>query len=76
MPVIKSAIKAVRQTRVRRARNKSQKTNLQKQISLVKRFGKDGLSQLYSLADKAAKKHIIHPKKAARIKSRLTVGSN
>ena len=72
MPVIRSAKKAVRQTRVRRLRNKNQKASLYKQIALVKKQGNKGLVRLYSLADKAAKNHVIHPKKAARIKSRLT----
>lgn len=76
MPVTKSAQKAVRQTRTRRIINKIKKVALAKQISIIKRrsgkqSGKE-ISLLYSLADRAAKVGIIHPKKAARIKSKLT----
>lgn len=73
MPIIKSAIKKVRKDKIRTARNKKRKDSLK---SLIKkaRTGKAAkdLQAAFSALDKAAKVHLIHPNKAARLKSRLT----
>ncbi len=67
MPISASAKKSLR-VAVRRAQeNKITRSRLKRQ---VKRTTIENLGQLYALADKAAKKHVIHPSKAARLKSR------
>ncbi|MBI4038837.1 30S ribosomal protein S20 [Candidatus Daviesbacteria bacterium] len=72
MPVIKSAIKKVRKDKVRTARNKKRETTLK---SLIKKARvlqtSESLQAAYSALDKAAKVHLIHPNKSARLKSRL-----
>lgn len=73
MPIIKSAIKKVRKDKIRTARNKKREMTLK---SLVKktRISKTAknLQAAFSALDKAAKVHLIHPNKAARLKSRLS----
>lgn len=75
MPIIRSAIKKVRKDKIRTARNKKRDLTLK---SLVKKArtskaAKD-LQAAFSALDKAAKVHLIHPNKAARLKSRLSKG--
>lgn len=75
MPIIRSAIKKVRKDKVRTVRNKKRGLNLKsliKKIRLTKAV-KD-LQAVYSALDKAAKVKLIHPNKAARLKSRLSKG--
>ena len=73
MPIIKSAIKKMRKDKVRTARNIKRELNLK---SLIKRVRKSGsaidLQKAFSALDKAAKVKLIHPNKAARLKSRLS----
>lgn len=73
MPIIKSAIKRLRQITRRTERNRKQKGELKK---LTHDFKADGSVQLFntvvSKLDKAVKKHLIHKNKAARLKSRLS----
>lgn len=79
MPITKSAKKALRQNKRRRARNllKKQKikTLRKEYLSLIKAQdlakAKEKISELYKAIDKAAKTHTIHKNKAARLKSRL-----
>lgn len=75
MPIIKSAIKKVRKDKTRTARNKKRELNLK---SLVKKArttkATQDLQAAFSALDKAAKVHLIHPNKAARLKSRLSKG--
>lgn len=75
MPIIKSAIKKVRKDKTRTARNKKRELVLK---SLIKkaRTAKTAknLQAVFSALDKAAKVHLIHPNKAARLKSRLSKG--
>lgn len=71
MPIIKSAKKALRQTRRRTTVNKARKEALRAEIKKFKKTRKsESLSVLYALADKLAKRGIIHPNKAKRIKSK------
>ena len=75
MPIIKSAIKKVRKDKVRTARNKKRESALK---ALVKKAhsskkAKD-LQAAFSALDKAVKVKLIHPNKAARLKSRLSKG--
>ncbi len=72
MPIIKSAIKRMRQTLTRRARNLKTKRSLR---SAVKEFGSEkttaNLSKAQSELDKAVKKKIISKNTAARRKAQL-----
>ena len=73
MPVIKSAIKKVRQDKVKTARTLARKNKLK---SLLKKARKNPsaktLSAVFSTLDKAAKVKLIHRNKAARLKSQLS----
>lgn len=73
MPIIRSAIKKVRKDKTRTARNEKREKTLK---SLVKkaRVAKTAknLQAVFSALDKAAKVKLIHPNKAARLKSRLS----
>lgn len=72
MPVIKSAIKKLRQDKKREKRNDEFREKLQNALKLAKKTGTPAkISEAVSLLDKAAKNHIIHKNKAARLKSRL-----
>lgn len=73
MPIIKSAIKKVRKDKVRTSRNKSRENTLRSLIKKVRttKSAKD-LQAVFSALDKAAKVHLIHPNKSARLKSRLS----
>jgi len=73
MPIIKSAIKKVRKDKTRTARNKKREVALKALIKKARttKATKD-LQAAYSALDKAAKVKLIHPNKAARLKSRLS----
>ena len=73
MPIIKSAIKKVRKDKVRTDRNRKRETALKALIkkARVQKSAKN-LQAVFSALDKAAKVHLIHPNKAARLKSRLS----
>lgn len=73
MPIIKSAIKKVRKDKTRTARNKKRETALKLAVkkARVSKTPKN-LQAAFSALDKAAKVHLIHPNKAARLKSRLS----
>jgi len=68
MPIIKSAKKALRQTKRREAHNKYQKKTL---AILIKKATVENLSTIVSKIDKASKVRLISMQKASRIKSRL-----
>jgi len=76
MPITKSAIKALKQSRVKRARNASKKRTLKE--TMKKTVSEKDLSKAQSTIDKIAKTGYIHKNKAARLKSRLAkrVASN
>lgn len=73
MPLIKSAIKKMRQDKVRTARNAKIKTNIKRVLKNVRKdVGDDKLaSQAFSTLDKASKKGFISKRKASRLKSRI-----
>ena len=72
MPNIKAAIKWVKQSEKRQARNLSTKTKLKTIFKKAKASGDAAQARdVESALDKAATKGIIHPNKAARKKSRL-----
>lgn len=72
MPVTKSAKRALRKDRKRTLINRLIKKRFKKAI---KTFKKEATPENYRLVtsflDRAAKKHVIHKNKAARLKSRL-----
>ena len=74
MPIIRSAIKKVRKDKTRTARNLKRELALKSAIKKA-RLNKTAknLQAAFSALDKAAKVKLIHPKKAARLKSRLTI---
>lgn len=73
MPIIKSAIKKLRQGEKKRARNLVTKGAIKKLLDAFKKKPVPGAySKLVSALDKAAKKNLIHKNKAARLKSRLS----
>ncbi|HRN96573.1 MAG TPA: 30S ribosomal protein S20 [Candidatus Levybacteria bacterium] len=73
MPVIKSAIKKLRKDRVREIRNDEFRKQLRDALRAVKKTSADStvLQTAYSLVDKAAKRNLLHPNKAARMKSQI-----
>jgi len=80
MPIIKSAKKALRQSKRKQSRNvgyKRQIHDVKKELEKSIKEGKieitnELLTKFYKVADKAAKKNVIHKNKAARLKSRLS----
>jgi small subunit ribosomal protein S20 len=83
MPVIKSAIKAMKQSNAARERNRVTKADFRGKVKLVRKdvetSGKDAeklLASAVQAIDKAAKKGVLHPKAAARRKSRLMLAMN
>ncbi len=80
MPVIKSAKKALRQSRRRRVFNLRRSNKMKSLIKEVKELIKEGkkeeaqklLPNVYKAIDKAAKRGVIKKNTAGRKKSRLT----
>lgn len=70
MPHHKSAKKRLRQSKEQRLRNRGQRTELRRAVKAA-RESRDQLSSGVSALDVAARRGIIHPNKAARLKSRL-----
>jgi len=69
MPIIKSAKKALKQSRKRALHNLKKKKLLKSTIK--KTTSEKEMSKAQSVIDKAAKTGYIHKNKAARLKSRL-----
>lgn len=73
MPVTKTAKRALRVSLKKNADNKSITSALDAAIRLAKKNKtKESLMRVFSLSDRAAKSHVIHTKKADRIKSRIS----
>lgn len=70
MPHHKSAKKRLRQSKEQRLRNRGQRTQLRRAVKAA-RESSEALSAGASALDVAARRGIIHPNKAARLKSRL-----
>lgn len=77
MPLLKSAIKAMRQSRKRQARLLPVKSHMKTMVKNLLALAKQGkkaeaeklLPMVFKAVDMAAKKHVIHWKNAARKKS-------
>jgi len=84
MPTTKSAQKALRQNKRRRARNLKQSRSLKDEIKALKKLmakkdkkgANEVLPKVYKSLDKAAKTNLIKKNNAARLKSRLTKAVN
>lgn len=73
MPVIKQAIKKVRQDKRKTAYNVLRKSAYKKAVSSVRKSPTaEALKAAYKALDKAAKTNVIHKNKASRLKSRLS----
>jgi small subunit ribosomal protein S20 len=74
MPIIKSAQKKVRQTKVKTQVNKKIEASFETLIRKIRQGGKTSklYDQLQSKIDRAVKKKLIHKNKASRLKSRLS----
>lgn len=76
MPRIKSAKKRQRQTKVRTARNKAQRSELRTAVKKVraattKAEAEVALKEATAVVDRAGRKNLVHRNAAARTKSRL-----
>jgi len=76
VPRIKSAKKRQRQTKVRTARNRAQRSELRTAVKKVRTAGtkaeaEQALKDASALIDRAGRKNIVHRNTAARTKSRL-----
>ncbi|HOU75512.1 MAG TPA: 30S ribosomal protein S20 [Candidatus Dojkabacteria bacterium] len=78
MANLKAAKKMVRGTKIRAKRNQIWRNRVKdvvKEVKVLSDTGKkvspEKLSKLYKTVDKATKKNVLHPNKAARIKSRI-----
>lgn len=70
MPLLKSAIKKMRQDKKKTKINKKRTRMYTKQIQIVKKTKKkEDALKAYSLIDKAKNKKLIHKNKASRLKS-------
>lgn len=73
MPLTKQAIKKMRHDKAATKRNSDTKDTVKKAVKAVRKHPtKEGLTSVFSLLDKAAKKHFLHANKASRLKSRLS----
>ena len=73
MPIIHRAIKKLRHDRARTKVTMRQRVKLRLLIKTMRKTpSKKALTLVFSALDKAAKTHIIHANKAARLKSRLS----
>ena len=72
MPILKSAIKKLKQDKKRTKVNKVYRDKLRLTVKAArKEKTAKSITAAYSALDKAAKKKVIHKNKAARLKSRL-----
>jgi len=84
MPIIKSAIKRMKQSQVNRDRNRHYRSHMKSMIKLLLGYVEKGdmdkakkiLPEVVSAIDMAAKKKIVHKNNAARKKSRIQKAIN
>jgi small subunit ribosomal protein S20 len=73
MPLIKQAAKKLRHDRKRTKQTMSVRKALHDVVKTVRKSPtQKSLSTAFQALDKAAKRSVIHPNKAARLKSRLS----
>jgi small subunit ribosomal protein S20 len=75
LPNVKSAEKRMRTNKIREQRNKAARSRLRTAIKKARQVegenAESAFLQAKSLLDRAARKRLIHPNKAARLKSQL-----
>lgn len=71
MPIIKSAIKKVKQDKKRAALNRTLSRKLKDALKKTKK-GAFNIASVFSVIDRAAKKGVIHKNKAGRLKSQVS----
>jgi len=76
LPNVKSAEKRMRTSKIREMRNKQKRTRLRSAIKKVRTAdtaenAAEAYASAKSLLDRAAARRLIHPNKAARLKSQL-----
>ncbi len=81
MPRIKSAKKRMRQTKVRTARNKAQRSTLRNAVKKARTATTpaetlEAFKTAEALIDRAGRKNLVHRNTAARTKSRLAKLAN
>ena len=80
MPNVKSAEKRMRTNKIREARNKAARSKLRTAVKKARQVEAEDADaaqlQAKSLLDRAARKRLIHPNKAARLKSQLARAAN
>ena len=80
MPNVKSAEKRMRTNKIREQRNKAARSRLRTAIKKSRQAESDAAETAFleakSLLDRAARKRLIHPNKAARLKSKLARAAN
>ncbi len=73
MPILKNAIKKMRQDAKREEHNKARRSQMRTMLKhAINLKTPESLSSAFSALDKAAKSHLIHKGKASRLKSRLS----
>ncbi len=80
MPNVKSAEKRMRTNKVREQRNKSKRSRLRNALKVAEQAETGETAEASfltakSLLDRAAARGLIHPNKAARLKSRLATAA-
>lgn len=72
MPITANAKKALRQQKARTVRNRVARSQVRTMVkNAIKQPEPTVLSQLFSVVDRAVKKHLLHKNKAARIKAQV-----
>lgn len=73
MPITKQAAKKLRRDRTIQIRNARVRRNVREAVKDVRKHPtQKTLSKVSKILDKAAKSHVVHKNKAARLKSRLS----
>lgn len=73
MPILSSALKALRQTKRKTAINRPVKSRAKSMVDTMRKAPDlANLRKAFSAVDRAVKRHIIHKNKAARVKSQLS----
>lgn len=80
MPNVKSAEKRMRTNKIREQRNKSKRSRLRTALKNAEKAETTEVVattflEAKSLLDRAAARRLIHPNKAARLKSRLAIAA-
>jgi len=70
--MIRTTSKRTKRNQIWRSRVKEVVKDLSTKVKKDEKVAGKDLAKLYKVVDKAAKRNVIHPNRAARIKSRIT----